>query len=397
MLSVAVTPRQALWSTWSFQLLPSIAAVGLLYSVGLARLWRSGGGRAAVGRREAAAFFAGLVAVAGALVSPIHHAGDQILSAHMVQHLLLILVAAPLLVVGRPKLPFLRALPRSWRRTIHRLGSTRALRRLERVVLSPAVIWVGAVAVLWSWHVPALFDAALRDEGLHTLEHLSFLGTAYLFWWVVLQPAGSRLAPGHDVLYVFTAGVASGALGALLTFAATPIYPAYAPRALALGVSPLSDQQLAGLVMWIPAGVVYLVFASWLFVRWLRVVEAGVAAMALAVLLAVTACASTPRRTPPPEVPGGSPVRGASALERFGCGSCHTIPGIRGADALVGPPLNDWSRRGYIAGELPNNAANLIRWIMDPQAVEPGTAMPNLGVSEEQARDIAAYLFALGR
>lgn len=119
--------------------------------------------------------------------------------------------------------------------------------------------------------------------------------------------------------------------------------------------------------------------------------------VALVASVMVAACASTPGRTPPPEVPGGNPSQGVATLERFGCGSCHTIPGVRGADGMVGPPLNDWSERGYIAGELPNNADNLIRWIMDPQGVEPGTAMPNLGVSEEQARDIAAYLFTLGR
>jgi cytochrome c len=122
-----------------------------------------------------------------------------------------------------------------------------------------------------------------------------------------------------------------------------------------------------------------------------------VPAVALMALVVVSACASTPSRTPPPEVPGGNPSRGVAALGRFGCGSCHTIPGVRGADGKVGPPLEDWSERGYIAGELPNNAANLIRWIMDPQGVEPGTAMPNLGVGEEQARDVAAYLFTLGR
>jgi cytochrome c len=117
---------------------------------------------------------------------------------------------------------------------------------------------------------------------------------------------------------------------------------------------------------------------------------------ALAALVIVSACASSPPRTPPPEVPGGNPSQGVAAIERFGCGSCHTIPGVRGADGKVGPPLTDWSERGYIAGQLPNNAANLIRWIMDPQGVEPGTAMPDLGVTEEQARDIAAYLFTVG-
>jgi cytochrome c len=119
------------------------------------------------------------------------------------------------------------------------------------------------------------------------------------------------------------------------------------------------------------------------------------AGVAVAAALVAAACGSTPTRTPPPQVPDGDPRRGAEAIERFGCGSCHVIPGIREADGTVGPPLTDFARRGFIAGQLPNNGENLVRWIMDPQAVEPGTAMPDLRVSEADARDIAAYLFTL--
>jgi len=112
-------------------------------------------------------------------------------------------------------------------------------------------------------------------------------------------------------------------------------------------------------------------------------------------ILVLAACTSTPGREPPPQVPGGDPQRGAQLIEQLGCGSCHVVPGVRGADGLVGPPLIHWSRRGFIAGELPNNATNLIRWLMDPQSVEPGTDMPNLHVSQGQARDIAASLFGI--
>lgn len=94
-------------------------------------------------------------------------------------------------------------------------------------------------------------------------------------------------------------------------------------------------------------------------------------------------------------VPGGEPDRGAKLIVSFGCGSCHTIPGIEGADAVVGPPLTDMGLREYIAGELPNTPENMIRWLMDPQALEPGTAMPNVGLSQEEARDVAAYLYTL--
>lgn len=123
--------------------------------------------------------------------------------------------------------------------------------------------------------------------------------------------------------------------------------------------------------------------------------HAGIAVVVAALTVALAACAHLPGREPPPQVPNGNPADGAVYLARFGCGSCHEIPGIRGADGLVGPPLIHWSRRGFIAGELPNGADTLIRWIMDPREVEPGTDMPDLNVTEAQARDIAAYLFTL--
>ncbi|WP_091559050.1 c-type cytochrome [Micromonospora pattaloongensis] len=111
-------------------------------------------------------------------------------------------------------------------------------------------------------------------------------------------------------------------------------------------------------------------------------------------VVAVAGCSSAPP-PPPPESRAGRPDRGAMLIAQYGCGSCHTVPGIDRADGLVGPPLTRFGARSYIAGELPNNADNLQRWITDPQAVEPGTAMPKLGVSAIDAQDIAAYLYTL--
>ncbi|MFF0365812.1 c-type cytochrome [Micromonospora sp. NPDC005087] len=118
------------------------------------------------------------------------------------------------------------------------------------------------------------------------------------------------------------------------------------------------------------------------------------AALMILPMVAVTACAST-APPPPPESLNGRPDRGAELIAQYGCGSCHTIPGINRAEGLVGPPLTRFGARSYIAGQLPNNADNLRRWIADPQAVEPGTAMPNLGISAIDAQDIAAYLYTL--
>jgi cytochrome c1 len=123
--------------------------------------------------------------------------------------------------------------------------------------------------------------------------------------------------------------------------------------------------------------------------RWLVLLAGTVGA------LAASSCRSSPPSTPPPQVTNGDPDLGVEAIQRYGCGSCHVIPGVAGADGKVGPPLTDFSERGFIAGQLPNNADNLITWIEDPQGVEPGTAMPNLDVTEQDARDIAAYLFTL--
>jgi|SRR5690554_5428303 cytochrome c len=123
------------------------------------------------------------------------------------------------------------------------------------------------------------------------------------------------------------------------------------------------------------------------------------ALLAALMVLSMAACAAQPDtlQTEPVTVPGGDPARGAQALADYGCGSCHTIPGVHGADALVGPPLNAWAERRFIAGTLANQPENLIEWIRFPQSIEPGTAMPDLGVEEADARDMSAYLFSLRR
>jgi cytochrome c len=117
------------------------------------------------------------------------------------------------------------------------------------------------------------------------------------------------------------------------------------------------------------------------------------AAAAVAMLLAAGGCGK--HVTKAPLVSGGDAERGKIAIESYGCGACHTIPGIPGARGLVGPPLGDVGRRVYIAGVLPNDPESMVRWIMNPPAVDPKTAMPELGVTERNARDIAEYLYAL--
>jgi cytochrome c1 len=111
--------------------------------------------------------------------------------------------------------------------------------------------------------------------------------------------------------------------------------------------------------------------------------------------LAILSAGCRKERQPAVSVLGGDPERGKQQIIAYGCGSCHIVPGVPGANGLVGPPLNHWAYRAYIAGEVPNSPDFLTRWIAVPQAIEPGTVMPNLGVSESKARDIAAYLYTL--
>jgi putative membrane protein len=212
-----------------------------------------------------------------ALVSPLDGLSESLFAAHMVQHLLLLLVAAPLLVLSEPLAPLLWALPREkrialagWTRRQHGLG------RGWRVVNRPLVAWLLATAILWIWHLPALYDAAIRNAAFHALEHGCFLGSALLFWWV-LPRRGRRqaMSGGAGVLYLFAAGMQSSVLGALMTFAGSAWYGAHTATTASWGLTPLEDQQLAGLIMWIPASVIYLAAAAVLFVNWLGAMDAS--------------------------------------------------------------------------------------------------------------------------
>jgi putative membrane protein len=193
----------------------------------------------------------------------------------MVQHLLLMLVAAPLLVLGAPPVAIAWAVPQAWRRDLGRWWRRqKGLSSLWRLLTHPAVVWTLHAMALWLWHLPFLYQAALGSELVHALEHGSFLGTALLFWWVVAQRGHhSRMGYGLGLLFTFTTAMHSGLLGALLTFARQAWYPAYAESAPAWGLTILEDQQLAGAIMWLPAGVIYLVATLALLGLWLQAME----------------------------------------------------------------------------------------------------------------------------
>jgi cytochrome c oxidase assembly factor CtaG len=176
--------------------------------------------------------------------------------------------------LGAPAVPFAAAFPSGWRRTAHAAGRTPPLAVLRRATTHPVVTWLLALIALWIWHAPPLYELALRNQPIHVLEHVSFFGTALLYWWVALQPSGPRRLPrGFDVLYVFAGSFQGAALGFLLTFAAVPLYPFYGATVGTWGLTPLQDQQLAGIIMWLPSGLIYLVIAGGLFLRWMHATE----------------------------------------------------------------------------------------------------------------------------
>jgi putative membrane protein len=263
-----------LWHAWNPEpaVLAGLAIAAAAYGLGARRLWRGGPGAPA--GPQAAAFAAGLAVVALALVSPLDTLAGVLFAAHMAQHMLLVMVAAPLLVLGAPGLPLTVALRPRWRRRLGRLRRYPAVAAGRRLLTRPLVAWAVHVAALWAWHLPGPYQAALRNDLVHAAEHASFLVTAALFWWVVLSRHGRRrLAPGFAVLYLFAAALQGSALGALLTLAPAPLYPLQAAGSASWGLDPLADQQLAGLVMWVPADLVYLGTAGALFMGWLASLE----------------------------------------------------------------------------------------------------------------------------
>jgi putative membrane protein len=179
-------------------------------------------------------------------------------------------VAAPLLIVGRPDYFYLRAFSLPWRRRLAQFQRVPPLKFMWRLLAAPLSAWLLHFAALWIWHIPRLFDATISSGWVHALQHTSFLGTALLFWGSLLNGHMGTRSYGKGILYVFTTAIHTSILGALLTFAATPWYPIYQRTTVFWGLSPLEDQQLGGLIMWVPAGLVYIVVGLWLFAAWIR-------------------------------------------------------------------------------------------------------------------------------
>jgi putative membrane protein len=251
------------WTHWNTD---PLLLIGLLLPLAL---YLRGTWTYPVAHWRTAAFITGIGTLFIALISPLEAMSGSLFSAHMIQHLLLVLVAAPLLVLSRPTAPVLRGLPVRWRKAAGNTARIPVIHKLWTSLTRPVTASSLHLMALWLWHVPALYSAAIAYEALHILEHASFFLTAALFWWSI-QSAGQH---GVRVLAVFGVMMASGLLGALMTFARSAWYSDHAAYVSAWGLTLLEDQQLAGMFMWIPAGFVYVVTAGVILGAWLNSVE----------------------------------------------------------------------------------------------------------------------------
>jgi cytochrome c oxidase assembly factor CtaG len=244
----------------------TVAAV--LYALGASRVWA----RSVLGRRliahRATAFAMGLVALAIALLSPLDSWGAELFAMHMAQHEILMLIAAPLLVLGRPLPLFVWAFTGAWRDALTRWVKARWVQRGWGVLIAAGTAWVLHALALWVWHVPEFFSAVLRSPFIHDLQHFTFLATALLFWSALFDEhrRGQR---GAAILYLFTTTVHTGVLGALITLASHPWYSPYLQTSTRWGLTPLEDQQLGGLIMWVPGSLVYIGAALVLLARYI--------------------------------------------------------------------------------------------------------------------------------
>lgn len=254
------------WLTWSADpfVLCALAVSLVLYVLGYRQLrCRSHARTRALRDRQGMAFLGGWGLLVVALVSPLDGLGAALFSAHMIQHELLMIAAAPLLVLGRPLGVWVWALPSRWRKGVGGVVRWRPLKIAWEGATAPAGAWLLHAAALWLWHMPVLFQSALSHPWVHTLQHTSFLASALLFWWTILRHQG-----GAAMLSLFTTMLHTGALGALLTVATGLWYPLYVEPSAALGFDALQDQQMGGLVMWVPGGIAYLVSALVMAARW---------------------------------------------------------------------------------------------------------------------------------
>jgi putative membrane protein len=256
------TALQTALGSWSLPVpvTLTLCLLALIYLGGWIRLRRALPN--AIGIWQLAAFTCGIAFVWLAIASPLAALDDDLLSVHMMQHVLLMLVAPPLILLGSPAMPLIHGLSRRMVRDL--LGPILRqplLQQLGRTVTDPLFCWLVGVVALLGWHFPAVFELALRSDSWHEVEHASFLFSGLLFWWPVVQPWPSvaRWPRWSIPLYLFMATLPCDALSAFLAFCERVVYPSYLSMPRTLGITPMSDQECAGALMWFCSTFVYLV------------------------------------------------------------------------------------------------------------------------------------------
>jgi len=267
-----VTAPEVSLLSWAFEpaAVVPVAVAATLYLRGWTPASRRMPERFPAGRRVAGV--AGLAAIVLALCSPLDALAHQLLLAHMIQHLLLMVVAPPLVWMGAPVAPMLLGLPRPLRRRVAAVLASPPVRRLTHALADPRVAWIAFVLALWAWHAPALYDRALRSDGWHHVQHACFLATGLLFWRPVIlawpaRPAWPRWAM---IPYVALAELQNSALAAILTFSGRVLYPSYETVPRGWSLSPVEDQAIAGVIMWVPGSLPFLLAVLWLVLTALR-------------------------------------------------------------------------------------------------------------------------------
>ena len=257
------------WNLDPVLLLPLLLAL-LIYAVGWVRLAK----RASAPPRPAL-FLSGWTVLTLSLVSPLHEAGEQSFTMHMVEHELIMLVATLLLAASGAGGTLAWGLSRPLRQALG--GSWKSpLTALWKRLTEPVTATLVQAVVMWAWHAPALFDRALDSSGWHIFQHSCFFLSSLLFWWAMLHPRSRSSGYGVSAACLFVTSLISGALGALMSFSASPWYAAYAAMGMTgIGLDPIDDQRIAGLIMWIPGGLVHGVAALAMFYKWLKASEAA--------------------------------------------------------------------------------------------------------------------------